>query len=195
MRIRHRHVFRKSMLRTQVDKLFRARRFWNRAALYAGSVAILGGCTSIGTQYMSPPPTQPSATLVAQGGSVYINTHDEKGCYQGRTEIPGNSEFRLWPGKEAVLVYEIQGSPSRVAYPIDDSFCRAVFAFVPEEGARYAVHGTWTDSDRVLDGKLVLRTCGGAVSRITADGMQEAVEVKKLTLRQRGIACIQAAEG
>ena len=63
-------------------------RSWIFAAC-ASSLAAMIGCTSIGEQYVPPSSNQPSATLVPKEGNVFINTHDEKGCYQGRTELRG----------------------------------------------------------------------------------------------------------
>ena len=162
-----------------------------KSTVYASFLAVLASCTSIGTQYASPLSSQPGATLVPRGGSVLINTFDEKGCYQGRTELPADQEFRIKPGQEVILAYELHGSRSRLVYPLDDSFCRAVFSFVPQRDAHYIVTALWTPTNKDADGKLALRSCGATVFRKDSDGVLEAVAVKKLTLRQRSIACIQ----
>ena len=157
-------------------------------------LTLLTGCGSIGTQYVPPSNTQPSGTLVPQDGRVFISTHDENGCYQGRTELGSNKEFRLWPKREVVLVYELEGIPSRAAYPIDDSFCRAAVSFVPQEGERYTIKSTWIRSTRDSDGKLMLGSCGASVSRDSIAGAPEPVVVKRLVLRKTGIACITMVE-
>jgi hypothetical protein len=168
-------------------------RSWTFAAC-ASSLAAMIGCTSIGEQYVPPSSSQPSATLVPKEGNVFINTHDEKGCYQGRTEIQGEKEFKLRPGRETIFVYEMQGAPTFFASAAADSVCRAVVSFVPQEGAYYTITSTGAETTLRADGKQRWRYCGAAVSRRNADGTFEPVLVKKLMLQQRSINCIQTVE-
>lgn len=157
-------------------------------------LAALTGCASIGAQYVPPSSTQPAATLVPKGGGFFISTHDDAGCYQGRAELPSEKELRLHPGREVIVVYE---SSAPVGYQYGTrlapaaepvySVCRALISFVPQEGARYTISGTTGVT-------TALHSCGAAVSRKTSDGASEALPVKRLVLRQKSLACIQARQ-
>lgn len=163
-------------------------------AVCASSLVTLAGCASIGTQYVPPSSSQPSATLVPKNGKVFINTHDEKGCYQGRTEIENAKEIRLWPGRETIFLYETPGVPKPFLPATADSVCRAAVSFVPQDGASYTIVSTGAEATEGADGKLAWRYCGAAVFRTDGNGVSQPVPVKKLTLRQRSLACIQAVE-
>lgn len=157
-------------------------------------LAALTGCASIGAQYVPPSSKQPAATLVAKGGGFFISTHDDAGCYQGRTELPSEKEFRLHPGREVIFAYESSApvgyrhgtNPTPALEPVY-SVCRALVSFIPQEGAQYTIVGTGGVT-------TALHSCGAAVSRKTPDGASEAVPVKRLVLRQKSLACIQARQ-
>lgn len=152
------------------------------------------GCASIGSQYTSPLASDSHATLVPKGGAVLINVHDEKGCYQGRTELPGGKEFRLQPDKPVIFLYEIP-NPPRYPYILGtESVCRALVSFIPKAGASYTVTSIGTELVRARDGRERWSSCGALVEQNLASGQTEPTPVKKLVLRQRSIACIQAVE-
>ena len=133
------------------------------------------GCQSLGDQYISPTSTQPNATFETGYDVTYLISHNEKGCFSGRTKIKVGDDFLLEPGKEVDIQYQGQWAPSREAYPMDDSFCAVGFGFVPEEGAHYSFAVTRVQAVR---GKN-LGYCVPHLNKITADGANTAVEIRR----------------
>ena len=148
---------------------------------------VLTGCQSVGTQYISPTPTQPNATFQTRN-NVLATSFNEKGCYSGRTKVPKNEGFLLQPGKEVFMTYEGSWGPSRATYPADGGFCRVVFSFVPDEGAHYIFKARYVEST----GKRQPAYCTGDLEKSTADTASEPVAIKFFYLRQRSLACIRA---
>lgn len=183
------------MRQEKTPRPVQVRLFHRGIALCIGAVGILSGCGSIGTQYLSPLPSQPAATLVSEGGSVFVHTHDDKGCYQGRTEIPGEQEVRLWPGRETVFAYEVHRPMNSLRPFTKTPGCLALVSFVPQDGAHYIISSTGAEMQTGSDGEPVFHHCSAVVFRKNVNAAPQTVPVKKLRLRQTSIACIQAVEG
>jgi hypothetical protein len=139
------------------------------------TAVLFAGCQSLGDQYISPSSTQPNATFQTGYDVTYLISHNEKGCFSGRTKIKIGDNFLLEPEKEVDVQYQGQWAPSREAYPIDDSFCTFEFGFVPEEGAHYSFAVSRVQAVR---GKN-LGYCVPHLNKIAADGVNVAVEIRK----------------
>jgi hypothetical protein len=155
-------------------------------SLACATTLFLGGCKSVGTQYISPLPTQSNATLTTRS-NLFATSFDGKGCYSGRTKVPEGDNFLLQPDQEVVITNEEQISRTGANNGFG-GFCRIVFSFVPENGAHYTYKVGYVDSVKnALNG-----ICTANLQKNTAEGASEPVAIKYLKMRQRSIACIRA---
>lgn len=169
-----------------LDSINMPKKYGKFFPLACATVFFLSGCKSVGTQYISPLPTQPNATLTTRS-NLFATSFDEKGCYSGRTKVPEGDNFLLKPDQEVVITNEEQISRTGANNGFG-GFCRIVFSFVPESGAHYTYKVSYVDSVKnALNG-----ICTANLQKNTADGASEPVTIKYLKMRQRSIACIRA---
>lgn len=168
--------------------------FLLKSATYLLCLSAITGCASIGKQYVSPLPSEPGASFVAEGKGVLIHTFDEMGCYAGKTELPVGKDFRLHAGQEAFIAYETHWAPVRGGIPNLGWVCTALFSFVPHENIRYLLKGASSPGALLSDGRFAPPVCSAAVVRQSEAGVPELVKTKRLKFSPGGFACLRMIE-
>jgi hypothetical protein len=166
---------------TRLAKLMRLLKFSTAVA-----VVLISGCTSVGMQYKSPAKDEGVSSLLPSSSGIFIVNFNDDGCYRGRTDVSKGTNLR--PDQEVVLSVE--------SHVRSNEFCRVVFGFTPQVGAKYTHTFDLRRSNRAkpnasgsTEGYPV---CAITVLQVMKDGSQTPVPVRSLHLRQRGLACIRA---
>jgi hypothetical protein len=154
-------------------------------------LALLSGCTTLGTPYSSPHDGEPAATIEVTGGPVYLVQTNDKGCYVGKTRIdnaPGAPPVKVRPGATVLLEY--------------DGTCLITFGFVPLKDARYWV--STSEEDVLSDpkpsflnvlGPTRMRRCSVALDDVSAgENAARPIKVTQFHPHQTGLACIKLSE-